>query len=295
MPELFIGPAGWNYPDWKGVVYPPRLPRSVSELNFLAGYLDLVEVNSTFYRIPAAHTAISWLEQVRHNPRFRFILKLWQGFTHEGRPADAAEMGSFKHLLEPLQQDSRLLTILVQFPWSCKRSGENLIVLDKIVKALAPAPCHAEFRHSSWHTPEVLTYLRDHGIGWVNIDQPVIGASLGPTRDRTSSLAYFRFHGRNYAHWFREGAGRDQRYDYHYSLKELSEWLPQIQENVEQSDKTIVIFNNHFKGQAFANCLQLLALLTDSRPAIPEPLAAHFPELRAIGTLPPTQGTLPLF
>lgn len=295
MPELFIGPAGWNYPDWKGIVYPSRMPKSVPELNYLASYLDVVEVNSTFYRIPPAAVIRSWLEQVRHNPRFCFILKLWQGFTHAGHSADSSEMRSFRLLLEPLQDEGKLLTVLIQFPWSCKKGSETLIALDKIIKALAPFPGHVEFRHRSWHTAEVLGYLREHRIGWVNIDQPVIGASLGPTQEATADLAYFRFHGRNYEHWFREGADRNQRYDYHYSPAELAEWLPAIEETAQQSDKTVVIFNNHFKGQAFANSLQLLALLTDTRPAAPASLVEHFPELQDLTTLPPTQTVLPLF
>lgn len=295
MPELYIGPAGWNYPDWKGVVYPPKLPKSVSELTYIANYLNVVEVNSTFYRIPEATVSGGWLDQIRHNSGFRFILKLWQGFTHEGRPANSPEMKAFQLLLEPLMDAGKLLTVLIQFPWSFKKSNATLIVLGKIVNAITPAPGHVEFRHASWHCPEVLTYLREHRIGWVNIDQPVIGASMGPTRERTTSLAYFRFHGRNYDHWFREGADRNQRYDYHYSSNELAEWLPAIQEVTKESEKTIVIFNNHFKGQAFANSLQLLALLTDTRPAAPELLVERFPELRNLTTLPPIQTTLPIF
>jgi uncharacterized protein YecE (DUF72 family) len=293
--ELFIGPAGWNYPDWKGIVYPPKLPKFVTELAFLSDYLDIVEVNSTFYRIPEANTAASWLEQTRHNSRFQFIIKLWQGFTHEGRPAESIEMKKFVSLLEPFMLAGKLGTVLIQFPWSYKRSGENLIVLDKIVKALAPAPCHVEFRHASWHCDEVLYFLRERRTGWVNIDQPIIGASMQPTREVLSSQAYFRFHGRNYNDWFREGSDRNHRYNYYYSSGELQEWVPLIRESIPQAEKTMVIFNNHFKGQAFANSLQLLALLTENKPILPERIVEQYPELRAIGTISPSQGTLPLF
>ncbi len=293
--SLYIGPAGWHYQDWKGIVYPRRPARARHDLAFLADFLDLVEINSSFYRIPDPAYAHNWLEQCAHNLRFRFIAKLWQGFTHELEPVIGAEMAAFKRLLEPLHEQERLLTVLVQFPWSFKKSEHNLAQLERIVCALRPYPCHVEFRHNSWQDPALFSLLRREKIGWVNIDQPVIGASMAPTNLATTPLVYYRFHGRNYQNWFREGAGRNQRYDYLYSPTELGEWLPRIKETLSETEKTAVVFNNHFKGQAVVNCLQLLALLTEVKPQVPLELAEHYPALGDFVSLPPMQGTLPLF
>ncbi len=293
--SLLIGPAGWHYEDWKGIVYPRRPARAQHELAFLADFLDLVEVNSSFYRIPDPGSAHNWLKQSAHNPRFRFIIKLWQGFTHEPEPAIGGEMTAFKRLLEPLLEKERLLTVLVQFPWSFKKSEQHLAQLERIVCALRPYPCHVEFRHNSWQDPALVLLLRREKIGWVNIDQPVIGDSMGPASLATTHIAYYRFHGRNYQNWFREGAGRNQRYDYLYNSDELGEWLPRIKETLPETEKTAVVFNNHFKGQAVVNSLQLLALLTEAKPQVPPELAEHYPELGGFVTLPPMQGTLPLF
>ena len=53
VPTAHCGPAGWSYAQWNGVVYPGQKPRNFHALEFLAGCVDMVEVNSSFYRIPA--------------------------------------------------------------------------------------------------------------------------------------------------------------------------------------------------------------------------------------------------
>jgi uncharacterized protein YecE (DUF72 family) len=295
MGEILVGTAGWHYPDWKGMVYPAHKTGSFSELAFLAGLLDLVEINSTFYRIPEARSASLWLEQVRGNSRFRFIVKLWQGFTHEGRQIEPASVTRFTQLLAPLLEAGRLATTLIQFPWSFKASPENLAYAELLAQRLAEYPLHIEFRHSSWHRPEIISRLRARTIGWVNIDQPIIGASLGPTQEITSTAAYFRLHGRNYGAWFQEGAGRDQRYNYLYSAGELGEWVEPIKEATQKAEKSYVIFNNHFKGQAVVNSLEMISLLDGALPDIPERLALAYPRLARLGPVSADDGTLTLF
>lgn len=77
-----IGPAGWSYPDWRGIVYPKRKPRGFHELEYLAQFFDAVEVNTSFYNPLRPEVVKERLRQVRHNPSFTFTAKLWQGFTH---------------------------------------------------------------------------------------------------------------------------------------------------------------------------------------------------------------------
>jgi uncharacterized protein YecE (DUF72 family) len=67
-----IGPAGWAYKDWNGVVYPARRPRGFSELAFIAELFDTVEINTSFYRPITSQMASTWLGQVSANDRFRF-------------------------------------------------------------------------------------------------------------------------------------------------------------------------------------------------------------------------------
>jgi uncharacterized protein YecE (DUF72 family) len=82
--RILVGPAGWSYQDWEGQVYPKPKPRGFDPLRYLARYFDTVEINSSFYRIPAAKTTQQWVDRVSEHPDFRFTSKLWQGFTHEG-------------------------------------------------------------------------------------------------------------------------------------------------------------------------------------------------------------------
>jgi uncharacterized protein YecE (DUF72 family) len=78
-----IGPAGWSYPDWRGIVYPRRRAKGFHEITYLAEYFDTLELNVSFYRPITAKTAEDWLEKLEQNSNFRFTAKLWRGFTHE--------------------------------------------------------------------------------------------------------------------------------------------------------------------------------------------------------------------
>src|SRR5438477_490975 len=82
--KIRVGPAGWDYPDWRGVVYPnKKKTKTFDELAYLARYFDTIEINNTFYRPANPKTAADWVKRVEHNPDFKFTAKLWKRFTHE--------------------------------------------------------------------------------------------------------------------------------------------------------------------------------------------------------------------
>jgi uncharacterized protein YecE (DUF72 family) len=78
-----VGPAGWQYKDWRGIVYPERKPKGFDGLAYLAKYFDTVEINTSYYGPPRDTTAKKWLASVADNVRFRFTGKLFRGFTHD--------------------------------------------------------------------------------------------------------------------------------------------------------------------------------------------------------------------
>src|SRR3954451_6806067 len=78
-----IGPAGWSYKDWQGVVKPVSKPKGFQELTYISGFFDTVEINVTFYRPIPGRTSERWLKKVEKNTRFKFTGKLWQGFTQD--------------------------------------------------------------------------------------------------------------------------------------------------------------------------------------------------------------------
>lgn len=81
--RILIGPAGWSYPDWNGILYPERRPRGFHEAAYLAQFFDTIEINTSFYSPLRPDFAAQWIERVSGNPRFRFTAKMWQRFTHE--------------------------------------------------------------------------------------------------------------------------------------------------------------------------------------------------------------------
>lgn len=272
-----IGPAGWSYKDWAGTVYPAPAPRHFDPLTYLAGYFDTIEVNSTFYRPAAPNAARSWLRRVaegeREPGRFRFTAKAWRRFTHEREEAfTRTDVAVVRQAFDPLHQEGRLGAVLLQFPWSFRRTEENRQWLDDVTRAFRDYPLVLEVRHASWNVPEFYGELTERGIGVVNVDQPLYRNSITPGAAATSQVGYVRLHGRNYENWFREDAGVEARYDYLYSADELQPWVDRTKHVATATAETFVITNNHFRGQAVANALMLDALVggqpVDAPPAV---------------------------
>lgn len=280
--SYWFGVAGWSYPDWKGIVYPASRPNRFDELAYIARYFDVIELNNTFYRIPDARMADSWVKRVAHNPRFQFTVKLWQGFTHEKRAIETAEVAQFKDAIAPLQKAERLGALLLQFPSSFRRRNEAAERLQTITRQFAEFPVVVEFRNRSWVADEVLAWLEENGIGFCNVDEPLFREMIRPSSLVTGLIAYVRFHGRNYKNWFSKEAGRDARYDYLYSEEELDDWIPRIKEMERKAKRVYVIGNNHFRGQAPANILQLKSKTIREPVEVPESMLESFPKLRQI-------------
>lgn len=278
----WFGVAGWSYPDWKGIVYPQSRPKRFDELGYIAQYFDVIELNNTFYRIPEARMAESWVKRVTHNPRFQFTVKLWQGFTHEKKEIDSTEVGQFQDAIAPLQKSDKLGALLVQFPTSFRRSNEASQRLATIAEQFAECPIVVEFRNRSWITEDVLSWLEQKSIGLCNVDEPLFRQMIRPSAIVTGLNAYVRFHGRNYKNWFSKEANRDARYDYLYSEEELDDWIPRINEMERKAKKVYVIGNNHFRGQAPANILQLKSKTIREPVEVPESMLESFPQLRKI-------------
>jgi uncharacterized protein YecE (DUF72 family) len=289
-----VGTAGWSYEDWKGIVYPSSPVRGFDPLAEMASLFDTNEINSTFYRIPAARTTREWSRRVAHNPRFAFTAKLFRGFTHE-RTAGSAEEAEFLAAMEPLAADGRLGAVLVQFPVSFHNTSGNRRALASLLDRFSALPLAAEFRHATWNHSDALTLLAERDAAFVNIDQPWLGDNLRATDHVAAGRAYYRFHGRNAGKWFGPDTSNAERYDYLYSERELrpaAERIAQAARKASEEDKSgtlrapgegvSAILNNHFRGQAVANAIQLQHLLTGELVAAPESLRAAYSALGPI-------------
>jgi uncharacterized protein YecE (DUF72 family) len=277
-----FGPAGWVYDDWAGIVYPEPKPKGFDPLRYLAGYFDTIEVNSTFYRPATAKTVESWLSRVEENPRFRFAAKLYRRFTHDRKAAwTEDEVAEVRAGFDPLLESGRLGVVLLQFPWSFRRTDENREWLDDVARAFGHYPLVLEVRHETWNVPALFDRLAERGIGFVNIDQPLYRDSIAPSAHATSAVGYVRVHGRNYRDWFRAEAGRDARYDYLYPARELEPWAARTREIAADpaTEDVFVVTNNHFRGKAVANALMLRSMVEGRPVPAPAPLMAEYGEV----------------
>jgi len=281
--HIRVGTAGWSYDDWKGIVYPPGMPRSLHPLTYLAAFMDTVEVNSSFYHPPNPKYCESWVHKVAENPAFVFTFKLWERFTHqrESFPSDG-EIQQYRQGIAPVVEAGKLGAILIQFPWSFRRTPENRKWLANVLDTFAEYPLALEIRHESWNVPDVYEGLARREVAFCNIDQPLFSDSIKPSDKVTARVGYVRLHGRNAADWFRKDAGRDERYNYLYSRHELEEWLSMVRRMRRRANDIFVITNNHFEGQAVVNAFELKYALEDKPQPVPDCLIAAYPRLKDI-------------
>lgn len=282
-----IGPAGWAYKDWAGIVYPKPLPRGFRQITYLSQWFDTLEINTSFYGPPKASTTQAWAEDAAGNSRFQFTAKLWRGFTHEMN-ATGEDERLFRNGMAPLAEANLLGSVLMQFPMSFRNTPENRQYIAGLQRRFAEYALVLEVRHGSWNDAAVLEMLTALGIGFCNIDQPLLGHALRPSARTTSPVGYVRLHGRNYKNWFAENQKPGDRYDYLYTLKELEPWADRVRTISEKRRESVfVVTNNHFEGKAVANALELIAMLTRRKlPKPPDHLVLRYPELQQLGEEP---------
>ncbi len=299
MADLRIGLAGWSYADWRGTYYPKDRPKEFSELRYSAELFDCLEINSSFYHTPKTSVCQGWAEVVADLDNFVFTAKLCRDVTHGRRssssgrlellaPEEAERLAiEFREAVEPLASAGKLGAVLAQFPWYFEDTRKARELLESIARGLAPLEVVVEVRHNSFFvTGEdgVLPFLSRLGLNFANIDLPTSSTTPPLTTVNTGPLGYFRLHGRNRDAWFDKNAGRDDKYDYLYDANELAEIAPAMTRVANRTTTTYVITNNHYRGQAPANAIELMKILTGRVPDLPAPLLATYPalgELRA--------------
>ncbi len=288
-----VGPAGWSYADWAGIVYPAHRPKGFHEAAYLAEFFDTIEINTSFYQPLRPEHCHHWIELVAPNPRFVFTAKLWQKFTHEPDAGDEDER-AVRAGFDVLRGAGKLGAVLLQFPFSFHRSAETLARLKSLLARFADYPLVVEVRHATWNDKGFYAMLHEHGVGFCNIDQPVIGRAMKPSERATAPVSYVRLHGRRYDTWFSDDPALppSERYNYLYTEQELEPWAARIRHLAAGGESTFVVTNNHFQGKAIVNALQLIRMLTGAKVKVPEPLRQHYPELDRIASEPPAEPLL---
>ena len=278
--QIYIGIAGWSYPDWKGIVYTTS---KVDQLEYVSRFVDCLEINNTFYRPPFEKTTKSWLQKTSKRPDFFFTAKLHRSFTHEGK-IDAEIIRHFHKGFEPFLEAGKLRHLLIQFRYDFDDTNRNRHHLTEIIRNFSKAFSLAvEVRHKSWQMPDALDFLEQLGVTVCNLDYPTTWNSFDMQQCTVGKNGYFRMHGRNAEKWFSK-AGRDETYDYYYNEDELTQIKQRVDELAKALKTLTVIANNHYRGAELANALELKALITGQKQPVPEGLLRAYPNLTRIAS-----------
>lgn len=277
-PRLFVGPAGFSYDDWEGIVYPKS--SGPERLAAVARLFDLVEINTTFYGPLQPRTAEEWLERTGANARFRFTAKLVKRFTHDD-PATwtLADRDAFRAGLAPLLAAGRLGPLLCQFPFFFDASDANLVRLARIRKAFPEHALVLEVRHRSWIEEANLRRVSELGFSFCNVDQPLAQSSIALGDWVTGPIGYLRIHGRNATKWFDRNAAMHEKYDWLYSEAEVATLVETAGRLRAHTEELYVVANNHFAGKGPANALEIAHALAGACGEVPESLVAVYPRL----------------
>jgi uncharacterized protein YecE (DUF72 family) len=244
VPRWFIGTSGFSYPDWRGVLYPPGLPRR-RWLEFYGREFEAVELNVTFYRTPQESTYRGWAAAT--DAQFRLVLKLPRLVSHIRRLAGCGE--ELEHFWRSARVlGDRLALTLLQTPPSLRFDPA---LLERFLGLLPDGfpPVAWEVRHASFVTGEAVAWFADH-------HQPLVVADSGgryPTiRAFTGEPAYLRFH------------GPEALYASAYAESQLAEYVAWARSDVPEAATIYAFFNNDVGGNAVTNARQLRALTTSN-------------------------------
>ena len=265
MTEILIGTSGFYYDDWKGEFYPEETVRK-DYLEYYAHKFKVLELNSSYYRIPEPHQSREMIK--RSSGKLEFVIKASRQLTHEISENSIKDfLPLFIKGISPFMEEDLLGAVLLQFPQSFHYSSHNRFYLKSLIEGLYPIPVSIEFRRKEWLKNSVFKTLRELGAGFVCVDEPSLPSLIPPVVINTSDQGYIRFHGRNKKDWY--GTDSRRRYDYLYSEDELKGWVPKIRELADKTKKVFVFFNNHAKAQAVTNARMLINLLENVRPSSP--------------------------
>jgi uncharacterized protein YecE (DUF72 family) len=274
MGQIRVGTAGWTdrtliAAGW----YPAEASTPERRLRYYASQFPLVEVDSSYYALPAERTARAWAE--RTPAGFTFNVKAFSLFTQHptpvrALPADlreaAGQAGKDRVYLKDVDPAvanaawDRFLAALGPL-----RAADYIVAC---AERAAPDRVCVEFRNRTWMTEdnqrETLDFLAGHGLPYVCVDEPQgYPSSIPPVLAATSDLAVVRMHGHSDKWTSKQIA---EKFGYRYDEAELDEWAGRLRGLAGQADTTHVLFNNCYRDWAHVNARQLTELLAAPAP-----------------------------
>ena len=294
--RVAFGTAGWTDPTLLacGAFYPPSTKSPADRLAHYASHFPMVEVDATYYAIPAPSVALRWAERTPAD--FIFDIKAYPIFTghpldRDRLPRDLAEalknvrpdrrriypddvpsevrdalVSRFRAAIDPLHEAGKLGCVMIQLPpWTTATRGAAR-ALERLPELLPGTTLAVEFRHPSWLEParreRVFDLLRSHQMAYVCVDEPnVRGGGVPPIVQVTNGdLAIVRFHGHNAGGW-RPGASVLERFNYLYGPDELRAWTQPVTQLADSSSRVHAVFNNCVRDFAVLGAKGLAALM----------------------------------
>jgi len=254
MGRIYVGTSGYSYEDWRGTFYPEDLPQREMLAEYVKRF-NCVELNFTYYRLPAARTIEGIVRKTP--PGFQVTIKANRATTHE---LDSSVLDDFKAGVEPAAEAGKLAGVLCQFPFKFKNTQANRRYLAQLASDLRDYTVIVEFRNDSWITEAVFDFLAASNLAYCSVDEPAIRGLVPPVARATSDVAYVRFHSRDASKWY----ARDKdRYDYLYTREEMAEWLPRVQQLDAEAERTYIFFNNCHAGSAAVNAAEFRQMLAE--------------------------------
>jgi uncharacterized protein YecE (DUF72 family) len=286
-----IGTCSWTDPTLvkESSFYPAKSMSAEERLRFYATRFNTVEVDSSFYALPAE--SVVALQVKRTPPDFTLHYKAYGMLTkhfvntqalpkslRESLPPNKADLPRlsaddvsddmlelafrmFRSALRPAQDAGKLGCCLFQFPPWFRYCRENLEYIDRCQSSLPGLYLSIEFRHPDWladsNAQAVFDFLDSRGLSYVSVDEPQFDrpCTVPPVFRSTGRFAYVRLHGRNKDAWFAKGVTAAERFAYNYTQDELFDLAKKIKPLERSADRTFVMFNNCFRDYAVNNAM----------------------------------------
>jgi uncharacterized protein YecE (DUF72 family) len=295
--DLRLGTASWTDRTMTaaGVFYPEDASTPEDRLRYYASRFPTVEVDASYYALPARQTAELWA--ARTPPGFVFDIKAYALMTghptevkrlpkalREALPPELASKtrlyakdlpaeihdevwAIFRDAMQPLMDAGKMGAVLLQYPKWFGPSRANREAILEARSRLGEVPFAVELRNANWFSggtaERTLQFLADHQLPFVMVDEPQgMPSSIPPMTAVTSpALAIIRMHGRRADFWEGGAPTVADKYRYLYDEEELSAWAKRVIDAARQARETRVVFNNCYGNYGTTNALEMAALL----------------------------------
>ncbi|MBN2510504.1 MAG: DUF72 domain-containing protein [Spirochaetales bacterium] len=251
--RVYIGTSGYSYEDWVGKVYPENTQKG-EYFSLYTRLFSFSELNFSYYTMPTSRSLKPLADRAPSG--FMFSIKAHQSLTHKIMSQWETDAKTFIEGTDVLRSSGKLGTVLFQFPYSFHYLTANRRYLDALCRCFEGLPIHIEFRNGEWNNKNVIDGLRARGAGYTASDNPDLRGLPGFLPEVTNGTGYVRFHGRNSENWW--SGTNTTRYDYLYDSSELDAAVPKLLAMAKEGTVLFVAFNNHYKGKAVQNGMELI-------------------------------------